>query len=113
MVKNREKRDKVWAHVSRLPAAVAMVALFSCPGEAAIKRFTDETGTLHISNEGGEGKPPLTISTPKGHPSRTMGPGAFPGPGAAPPPPPPPEPPAPEIAPEEPIINEPVPEDGG
>ena len=113
MVKNRERRDKIRAHVSRLLAALAVVALFSCSGEAAIKRFTDEKGTLHISNKDAENKPRVSGSTPVGAPSSMRGSRAFPGPEAAPPPSPPPEPPPPEIAPEEPPADEPVPEEGG
>ncbi|MDD2902362.1 MAG: hypothetical protein PHU44_07990 [Syntrophales bacterium] len=94
--------------VSCLLAALALVLLFSCPGAAAIKRFKDDKGTLHISNEGGEGKPPLTISNPPGRPSRVRGPGAHPRREPAPRPPGPAAPHQPENAP-----NKPAPPPGG
>ncbi|MFZ5453101.1 MAG: hypothetical protein ACOZF2_14685 [Thermodesulfobacteriota bacterium] len=84
MEKNRESGNQVWAYVSSLLAALALVVLFSWPGAAAIKRFTDDQGTLHISNDGGEGKPPITVSSPPGGSSRIRGSGASPGRGPAP-----------------------------
>ena len=102
MEKNPERNDKIRAVVSRLLAALALVALFSWPGSAAIKRFADEKGTLHITNEGPESTSQITPSVPPGRPSRARGSQAFPGPGpvTAPQPPPQAAPPPPEPAPE-------------
>lgn len=98
MEKNPERSDKIRAVVGRVLAALALVALFSWPGSAAIKRFTDEKGTLHITNEGAESTSQITTSMPPGRPSRRGL--AFPGPVTDPQPPPQVEPPPPEPAPE-------------
>lgn len=102
MVKNRERSGKIRAVVSRLLAVLALVALFSWPGSAAIKRFTDEKGTLRITNEGAESAAQTSNFPPSGRATRMRGSGAFPGPGSVPPPPPQVAPSPPEHAPEEP-----------
>jgi hypothetical protein len=103
MEKNRERSDKIRTVVSRLLAVLALVALFSWPGSAAIKRFTDEKGTLYITNEGPESTSQTTTSIPPGRPSKIRGSRAFPGPVTDPQAPPyvePPEPLRPAPAPE-------------
>ena len=100
MEKNPERSGKIRGVVSRLLAALALVALFPWSGSAAIKRFADEKGTLHITNEGPESSSQKTTSTPPGRPSRMRGSRAFPGPVTDPQPPPHVEPPRTEPTPE-------------
>jgi hypothetical protein len=106
MEKQRTRSDMMRATVGRLLAALALVALFSCPGGAAIKRFTDDKGTVHITNDGSDGKPstPPTSGAFPGKPGRVRPPDL---PGASTPAPPPPPPPAAAPAQPEPL------DDGG
>jgi len=90
----QERSGKLRIGVSRFLTALVLVALFYWPATAAVKRFTDDHGTLHITNDSAQSSsnkaPDLT---PAGRPPR--GPAAFPLPA---PTPPPPEPLVPEAA---------------
>ncbi len=104
----QERSGKLRIGVSRLLAALVLAVLFSWPATAAINRFTDDHGTLHITNESAEStanKAPAI--TPVGRGPRPGGPAAFP---PAAPALPPPKPPEPEAAPpvEEQVQEEPV-----
>ncbi len=104
MEKILERNGKVRAEVSTFLAVLALAVFFSWPAAAAIKRFTDEKGTLHITNEGAE-SPSDKISA--------IGPGrGLPRPGTPPsfPAPQEPQPPEPvepdELQPEEEFVPE-------
>lgn len=105
MEKNRERSGKVWGVAGHLLAAGALIILFSNPGAAAIKRFQDDGGTLHITNEGAAAAPPVSASTPKGRVSGPGGAPGSPGPGVGPLPPHPPEPPKVEVPPVDPALE--------
>lgn len=99
MEKNQERSDKIRTVFSSL-LALALVAFFSWPGSAAIKRFTDEKGNLVITNEGPASTSQTTTAIPAGPSSRIRSPRAFPGPVTDPQPPPHVEPPGVQSAPE-------------
>jgi hypothetical protein len=105
MRQKREKSGRVGEFIGILLAALALVAIFSYPATGAIKRFKDDTGTLHITDEGAEKKAQNSASTPGVAPSRGKGPGAFPRPGAGSLHPPPPEPPSAGITPPDPALG--------
>lgn len=72
----QERSGKLRIGVSRLLTVLVLVILFSWPATAAVKRFTDDHGTLHITNESAESSPNKAPDiTPVGR--RPGGPAAF------------------------------------
>jgi len=97
MGETKERFGRFRAGISHLLLAGCMLVLFSWPAAGAIKRYTDEKGTIHITTdergEGGGAPPPVNPYMMR-QPFR--GPRAFPRSRVEHPPPPAIEPPASE-----------------